>query len=75
MSYMVIAEINTGEERNQALGNRSAISPELRVLSDRDGVITFCLAGKFGEEQARTAFLCKALIDAGFVSFTVRHSY
>lgn len=75
MSYMVVAEVNTGEELNQAIGDRTAIPPGLRVLSERDGIITFCISGEFGEEKERTASMCKALIDAGYVSFSIRHSY
>ena len=75
MSYIVIAEVNGEDETNKATGDRAAIPPDLRVLSERDGIIKFYSPGKFGEEKERTASMCKALIDAGYVSFSIRHSY
>lgn len=48
MSYIVVAEVNTREECNRVLGDRTAIPSEVRVLSERDGVINFSIRGEFG---------------------------
>lgn len=75
MSYKVVAEANKGDEINQIGSGHTSIAPDVRVLSERADIITFCIDGEFGEEKERTAYLCKALIDAGYFSFSVRHSY
>lgn len=72
MSYIIIAEVDLTSEPNMH-GDRGKVTAG--VLSERDGYLTFDVPGKFGEEQRRTKALCETLIDAGFVQFTVRHSY
>lgn len=72
MSYIITAEVDTTNEMN-ARGQRALVSA--RVLSERDGVITFDVPGEFGEEQKRVLALCESLIEAGFVDFSIGHSY
>ena len=72
MSYIIIAEVNTTSEENFH-GNKSLV--DARVLSERDGYINFDVQGEFGKQKERSKRLCNTLIDAGFVSFSIRHSY
>jgi hypothetical protein len=72
MSYIITAAVYLHAEENFN-GDKSKV--EARILSERDGVLTFDIQGVFGEEKQRTLGLCKTLIDAGFVSFTIGHSY
>ena len=72
MSYIITAEVCLGIDEN--LGG-DAEKVKATVLNNRDGVLTFCVPGAFGEECQRTLDLCKMLIEAGFVSFGIGHSF
>lgn len=72
MSYIITAEVFTAVEENLS-GDISKVNA--RILSKRDGSITFDIRGDFYKQQELTRKLCNTLIDAGFVSFTIGHSY
>lgn len=45
------------------------------ILSERNGNITFDVQGNFYNQKELTKKLCNSLIDAGFISFLISHSY
>jgi hypothetical protein len=74
MSYIITAEVNTAEEMN---ANGDITKVVARVLSKRDGRITFDVPGDFDPDKQKqiTKNLCETMIDAGFMSFCIGHSY
>ena len=72
MGYIITAEIDTTCEEN---GSGDIKKVKARTLSRRDGYITFDIKGTFGEQRELTKKLCDDIIDAGFVSFSIGHSY
>ncbi len=72
MSYIITAEVRLSDEENFH-GDRSKV--DARVLSERDGYITFDVAGDHYKKEELTKKLCSTLIDAGFLSFDIGHSY
>jgi hypothetical protein len=72
MSYIICAEVDLDAEENHA-GDIEKV--EARTLSSRDGHITFDIRGNFKNKKELTKHLCTTLIDAGFVSFDISHSY
>jgi hypothetical protein len=72
MSYIIVAEVFTNVEENLS-GDISKV--DARILSKGDWSITFDIRGDFYKQRELTRKLCNTLIDAGFVSFTIGHSY
>jgi hypothetical protein len=72
MSYIIVAEVALDVEENHA-GKVEKV--DARILSRRGENITFDIRGEFGKEKELTKKMCMALINAGFVSFDIRHSY
>ena len=73
MSYIIVAGVDTTTELNcQGV----VADVDARILSDSgDGFIKFDLRGDFDIHKELTMALCRSLIDAGFVEFTISHSY
>lgn len=72
MSYIVTAEVILGVEENYQ-GDRAKVAA--RILSERNGVVTFDVPRDFSRQAEITRNLCNSLIDAGFYSFSIGHSY
>lgn len=74
MGYIITAEVDTTVEVNQG-ADRSKVNA--RVLSERDGYITFDVRGEFDDEKRRALVLglCRTLVEAGYVEFRISHSY
>ena len=73
MSYIITAEVFTDVEENLG-GDISKV--DARILSQREnGTVTFDIRGDFHNQKELTRKLCNTLIDAGFVSFIIGHSY
>lgn len=72
MSYIITAEVRTDTEENYH-GKKEQV--DARILSEKDGYITFDIPGDFKKQKELTKKLCNTLIDAGFVSFEIGHSY
>jgi hypothetical protein len=72
MPYIVTAEIILGVEENHH-GDISKVVA--RILSERNGIITVEVPGDFYRQGEITRSLCNSLIDAGFYSFKIGHSY
>ena len=72
MSYIITAEVYTDREEN-LLGVAENVAA--RVVSSRSGYIEFDIRGDFGNQNEITKSLCMSLIDAGFLSFGITHSY
>lgn len=73
MSYIITARVYTKCEENFH-GDLARVNARVLDKND-DGLITFDIPGEFGKQQELTLQLCKTLIDAGFVSFDIGHSY
>lgn len=74
MSYIVTAEAYIGPDSEKNLG-ASVSKVEARILSQRDGKITFDVQGEHGKEAEIVRALCLSLIAAGFYEFSIGHSY
>lgn len=72
MSYIITAEVDTTCEEN-AIAEKTKVNA--RILSERKGYITFDVRGDFENQKKLTKDLCSTLIDAGFISFKIGHSY
>lgn len=72
MSYIVTATVRTSLDENSG-GNAEAV--KARVLSKGAYEITFDVPGVFSKQKEITLALCETLINAGFVSFEIGHSY
>jgi len=72
MSYIITAEVFINAEENLS-GDISKVTAE--ILSERDCRITFSIRGDFHKQGQLTKQLCNTLIDAGFLSFDIGHSY
>lgn len=72
MSYIVTANVRTKVEENLG-GKIEAVNAS--ILKQGDGEITFDVIGDFSRQKEITLELCKTLIEAGFVSFEIGHSY
>ena len=72
MSYIITAEVFERREEN-FLGDKSKV--EARILSNHGGAIIFDIPGDFNKQKELTKKLCTTLIDAGYLSFDIRHSY
>ena len=72
MSYIITAEVFVDVEENMS-GDVSKV--DARTLSKRGSMITFDISGDFYQQKELTKKFCATLIDAGFMSFTIGHSY
>ena len=74
MSYIITAEVSTTTEINQG-AERTKV--KARVLSERDGYVTFDVKGDFLPEKQRALVLelCRDLVEAGYVEFRISHSW
>ncbi|AHF94595.1 hypothetical protein OPIT5_29370 [Opitutaceae bacterium TAV5] len=74
MSYIIIAEVDTRGEMNVG-GDKAKV--RARMLDEQDGIITFDVQGDYDPsvKRERVLALCQTLVDAGFVEFSIRHSY
>lgn len=72
MGYIITAEVYTDKEENYGAKIEDV---DARILSQRAGAITFDVRGDFDAQKELTRKLCNSLIDAGFVSFAISHSY
>ncbi len=72
MAYIVYADVLLGIEINQS-GNCAKVNA--RVLAQDDSHICFDIPGDFKRQKEITKELCNTLIDAGFYSFNVGHSF
>ena len=72
MSYIICAKAYLDEEPNH-LARRELV--DARTLSVGDDEITFDVKADFDNRPALVAKLCKSMIDAGFLSFKITHSY
>lgn len=72
MSYIIVAEVDTEDEDNYG-GDAEKLS--CRKLCQRGTVISFDIPGDFKFQKELTFSLCKELIEAGFISFSIHHSY
>ena len=74
MSYIITAEVSKTAEMNQGADQTLV---KARVLSERDGYVTFDVPGDFDPDKRRglVLSLCRDLVDAGFVEFRISHSY
>lgn len=74
MSYIVTAEAYTGMDCEKNIG-ADASKVDARILSLREGKVTFDVRGEHGKEAEIVRALCISLIDAGFFEFSIGHSY
>ena len=72
MSYIIVAEVDKGDEDNYG-GDEEKLS--CRVLRRNGSVVSFDIPGDFKFQKELTFSLCKELIEAGFISFSIHHSY
>lgn len=72
MSYIITAEVSLSNEENFH-GDRHKV--DARILSQHGDVLTFDITGDHYKQPELTLQLCKTLIDAGFYSFEIGHSY
>ena len=72
MSYIITAGVSRATEEN-CHGNIMAV--EARILSDDGNRITFDIPGDFHRQAELTLKLCTTLINSGFYSFDIGHSY
>lgn len=72
MAYIITAELSTADEENST-GVVTAV--DARKLSQRGDRITFDIPGDFHRQAELTQYLCTTLINAGFYSFKIDHSY
>lgn len=72
MSYIIVAEVDTEAEENYH-GDKTKV--DARILSEYDSYIKFDIKGEHDKKPELTMKLCKTLIDAGYMSFDIRHSY
>ena len=72
MSYIIIAEVETDAEVN-VHGDCEKV--EARVLSRRFNNISFDVCATFETQAELTLKLCTSLITAGYLEFSIRHSY
>ena len=72
MSYIVTAKVDLNDEMN--LGAKAG-DVRARTLSLREGMITFDVPGDFQRTPEIVKGLCDSLIEAGFLSFSISHSY
>ena len=72
MSYIITATIELDLEMNHG----GAIEQvDARFLSRNGHTITLDVKGEFGLQNVIVKKLCNSLIDAGFVDFSIGHSY
>ena len=72
MGYIIVAECDLSEEDN---GAAKISEVDARILVKNDDVIKFDIKGDFLNKQELTKKLCDSLINAGFLSFEIYHSY
>lgn len=74
MSYRITAEVNITSEVNRGADTSKV---KARILSQRDGSITFDVPGEYESERqsALVLDLCRELVEAGFVEFRIGHSF
>ena len=72
MSYIITAEVFRNSEENF---NGDITLVDARILSKNEDWITFDIPGDFYKQKRLTKKLCLSLIDAGFISFSINHSY
>lgn len=72
MGYIICAEVDLLDEENIG-GVISTV--KARILSERNNIVTFDIKGEFGKQPELVTNLCQTLVDSGFYSFSIRHSY
>lgn len=72
MSYIITAEVDTSSEEHY---HGRVEDVDARILREEDNRVTFDIPGDFQKQEELTRKLCNSLIDAGFISFTIHHSY
>ena len=72
MSYIIVATVSLEAEEN-FFGNIENV--DACILRQWKGYINFDIRGDFSKSKELTKKLCNTLIDAGFISFEIRHSY
>jgi len=72
MSYIITAEVRKNSEEN-ILGKPEKV--DARILAEDQYTIEFDVRGDFKKQKELTKKLCISLIDAGYLSFEIGHSY
>ena len=72
MGYIITADVSLGTENNMC-GKIDKV--RARILYQTAHTITFDIRGDFDRQAALTLELCKTLVEAGFISFAISHSY
>jgi len=76
LSYQIIAEIpldNADDPRAKTLLREPRVRP-LRFDAEED-IQHFDIRGDFDSQKYDTLWLCEKIVEAGFLNFTIRHSY
>lgn len=72
MSYIIVARVDTACEENYGGDPNKVVA---RILDKSDGYIKFDIRGDHFKRKELTKKMCDTLINAGFVSFEIYHSY
>lgn len=72
MSYIITANVHTDTEANLH-GDKAKVAA--RISSERDGTIPFNVRGHYDKQAELIKALCNSLIDAGFIAFSIGHSF
>ena len=72
MGYIITAEIPLDSAMNQGADIEQV---EARFLCKTGVTVTLDVKGEFGLQNVIVKKLCNSLIDAGFVEFSIGHSY
>jgi hypothetical protein len=72
MPFIIVAEVNAASEVN-AGADRTKV--KARLHSERGSELCFNVRGEFGKQTELTGALCQSLVDAGYLEFSIRHSY
>ena len=72
MSYIITAEVRKDSEEN-IFGKPEKVNA--RILSETQHTIEFDVKGDFYKQKEITKNLCMSLIDAGYLSFEIGHSW
>lgn len=68
--YVICAQVDPDEPLN-AKGKPELVGAD--ISWDDEGVLSFEVPGKVGDEQARTTALCLSLLKAGYLEFAIFH--
>lgn len=74
MSYIITAKVMLGIEVNRA-GNTNRVDARILNYDEENEVIIFDIKGDHKRKSELTRELCNTLINAGFCSFEIGHSY